>query len=125
MKFIDFVVVAGQDAHHRLAHAAQGSDGLAQFGSICACVEPRRADHGLERPLGDYRDDFLHIEAEPHGGTAADGTTQAFRRIGLTNAGDGSNRRYVATQHGVIHVVPGAGQIAESKIFADLTDRVI
>ena len=44
-------------------------------------------------------------------GVDANGKPQAFRPIVLTHAGDGSNRRFVASQHGVIHVVPGTGEI--------------
>lgn len=58
-------------------------------------------------------------------GVDADGKPQTFRPIVLTHAGDGSNRRFVATQHGVIHLLPGSGEIKKSEVFADLTDRVV
>jgi glucose/arabinose dehydrogenase len=51
------------------------------------------------------------------------GRAQDFRPIVLTNAGDGSNRIFVATQHGVIHVLRG-DRPTESKIFLDVRDRV-
>ncbi|HTI52556.1 MAG TPA: family 16 glycoside hydrolase [Planctomycetaceae bacterium] len=52
------------------------------------------------------------------------GRQQEFRPIVLTNAGDGSNRVFVATQQGVIHVLKGDGTSTESKVFLDLRDRV-
>lgn len=52
------------------------------------------------------------------------GRLQSFRPIVVTNAGDGSNRVFVATQQGVIHVIPGDGSATASKVFLDLRDRV-
>ncbi|MGQ0633825.1 MAG: PQQ-dependent sugar dehydrogenase [Planctomycetaceae bacterium] len=51
------------------------------------------------------------------------GRRQEFRPILLTHASDGSNRMFVPTQQGVIHVVRGP-QATESKVFLDLRDRV-
>ncbi|MCY2967428.1 MAG: DUF1080 domain-containing protein, partial [Planctomycetota bacterium] len=68
---------------------------------------------------------FPGIKWAGYEGTDENGKNREFRPIVLTHAGDGTNRRFVATQHGVIHVVPGSGKVAESKIFADLTDRVV
>ncbi len=48
-----------------------------------------------------------------------------LRPIVLTHAGDGSHRIFVATQRGVIHMIEGGKQATKTKIFADLTDRVI
>ncbi len=53
------------------------------------------------------------------------GKVNPLRLILLTNAGDGSNRLFVPTQQGVIHVFPGdPAQAKETKVFIDLTDRV-
>ena len=47
-----------------------------------------------------------------------------LRPIVLTHAGDGSNRVFVATQHGVIHVFPNDPKATETKVFLDIQDRV-
>lgn len=46
------------------------------------------------------------------------------RPIVLTHAGDKSDRVFVATQHGVIHVFPNDPKAGKSKIFLDLQERV-
>jgi glucose/arabinose dehydrogenase len=48
----------------------------------------------------------------------------ALRPIVLTHAGDGSNRVFVATQHGVIHVFPNDQQATKTSIFLDIHERV-
>jgi glucose/arabinose dehydrogenase len=53
-----------------------------------------------------------------------DGKSNVFRPIVLTHAGDGSNRIFLATQHGAIHVFPNDQATKETKVFLDLTDRV-
>jgi glucose/arabinose dehydrogenase len=58
-------------------------------------------------------------------GETADGRLQALRPIVLTHAGDGSNRVFVATQHGVIHVFPNDQKATTTAIFLDIQDRVI
>jgi glucose/arabinose dehydrogenase len=47
-----------------------------------------------------------------------------LRPILLTHAGDGSNRVFVPTQHGVIHVFPNDQKAKETKVFLDIQDRV-
>lgn len=47
-----------------------------------------------------------------------------LRPLVLTHAGDGSNRVFVATEHGVIHVFPNDQKAKETKVFLDLQDRV-
>jgi glucose/arabinose dehydrogenase/sugar lactone lactonase YvrE len=47
-----------------------------------------------------------------------------LRPIVLTHAGDGSNRTFVATQHGVIHVFPNDQQAKETKVFLDIQSKV-
>lgn len=54
-----------------------------------------------------------------------DGQSIPLRPIVLTHAGDGSNRLFVATQQGVIHVFDEHEQPQTSRIFLDLTDRVV
>ncbi len=53
-----------------------------------------------------------------------DGRPNPLRPIVLTHAGDGSNRVFLATQHGVIHVFPNDPAVTETKIFLDIQSRV-
>ncbi len=52
------------------------------------------------------------------------GRPTPLRPIVLTHAGDGSNRVFVATQHGVIHVFPNDHRATETRVFLDLQSRV-
>jgi glucose/arabinose dehydrogenase len=52
------------------------------------------------------------------------GRITPLRPIVLTHAGDGSNRVFVATQHGVIHVFPNDQKATRTQVFLDLHDRV-
>jgi glucose/arabinose dehydrogenase len=54
----------------------------------------------------------------------AKGKLNPLRPILLTHAGDGSNRVFVATQHGVVHVFPNDPKAAKTRVFLDLQDRV-
>lgn len=47
-----------------------------------------------------------------------------LRPIVLTHAGDGSNRVFVATEQGVVHVFPNNPKADKTKIFLDLQERV-
>ncbi len=53
------------------------------------------------------------------------GKPNPLRPIVLTHAGDGSNRVFVATEQGVIHVFPNDQKAAKTKIFLDIQDRVV
>jgi glucose/arabinose dehydrogenase len=53
------------------------------------------------------------------------GKTTPFRPVLLTHPGDGSDRVFVATEQGVIHVFPNDQKAKKSKIFLDLQDRVV
>jgi glucose/arabinose dehydrogenase len=53
------------------------------------------------------------------------GRPTAFRPIALTHAGDGSNRVFVATQRGVIHVFPNDQAASQSKVFLDIQSKVV
>ncbi|HEY1188344.1 MAG TPA: PQQ-dependent sugar dehydrogenase, partial [Gemmata sp.] len=55
-------------------------------------------------------------------GTA--GKVVPLRPIVLTHAGDGSNRVFVATQHGVVHAFANDQKATETKVFLDIRDRV-
>ncbi len=52
------------------------------------------------------------------------GKPTPLRPLVLTHAGDGSNRVFVATQHGVIHVFANDEKPAPTKVFLDIQDRV-
>jgi glucose/arabinose dehydrogenase len=47
-----------------------------------------------------------------------------LRPIVLTHAGDGSDRVFVATQHGVIHVFPNDQKATQTKVFLDIHKKV-
>jgi glucose/arabinose dehydrogenase len=53
------------------------------------------------------------------------GLVVPLRPIVLTHAGDGGNRVFVATQHGVIHVFPNDQKADKTRIFLDIQDRVV
>jgi glucose/arabinose dehydrogenase len=57
-------------------------------------------------------------------GETEDGRIQTLRPIVLTHAGDASNRVFVATQHGVIHMFPNDQKATSTTIFLDIQDRV-
>jgi glucose/arabinose dehydrogenase len=52
------------------------------------------------------------------------GRPQPLRPIVLTHANDGSDRVFVATQHGVIHVFPNDQKATRTKVFLDLQKKV-
>ena len=52
------------------------------------------------------------------------GKPQALRPIILTHAGDGSNRVFVATQRGVIHVFDNDQKATSTQVYADLSKKV-
>ncbi|HMF16220.1 MAG TPA: PQQ-dependent sugar dehydrogenase, partial [Gemmataceae bacterium] len=52
------------------------------------------------------------------------GKVVPLRPLVLTHANDGSNRNFVATQHGVIHVFPNDQKADKTKVFLDIQDRV-
>ncbi len=57
-------------------------------------------------------------------GETPEGKVVHHRPIVLTHAGDGSNRVFVATEHGVIHVFPNDPNAEKTEIFLDIQDRV-
>jgi len=52
------------------------------------------------------------------------GKPNPLRPIVLTHANDGSNRVFVATQHGVVHVFPNDQKATETKVFLDIQKKV-
>ena len=57
-------------------------------------------------------------------GETDDGKPNPLRPIVLTHAGDGSDRVFVATEQGVIHVFPNDQKATKTKVFLDIQDRV-
>lgn len=53
-----------------------------------------------------------------------EGKAVPLRPIVLTHAGDGSNRVFVATQHGVIHVFENRQNVKQSTVYLDITSKV-
>jgi glucose/arabinose dehydrogenase len=53
-----------------------------------------------------------------------DGRPVPLRPIVLTHAGDGSNRVFVATQRGVVHVFPNDPKATQTKVFLNIEDKV-
>lgn len=54
----------------------------------------------------------------------ANGKLVPLRPLLLTHAGDGSNRVFVGTEHGVIHVFPNDQKATKTKVFLDLQKKV-
>jgi glucose/arabinose dehydrogenase len=52
------------------------------------------------------------------------GQPNPLRPLVLTHAGDGSNRVFVATQQGVLHVFPNDQKATKTRVFLDVQDRV-
>jgi glucose/arabinose dehydrogenase len=52
------------------------------------------------------------------------GQANVFRPLVLTHAGDGSNRIFLATQYGVIHVFPNDPKATATKVFLDISNKV-
>ncbi len=53
------------------------------------------------------------------------GKIVAQRPIALTHAGDGTNRIFLATQHGVIHVFPNDPKAKATEVFLDIEKKVV
>ncbi len=52
-----------------------------------------------------------------------DGLAQPFRPLQITHAGDGSNRLFVLTQRGVIHVFENKRDVKQSRVFLDISKQ--
>jgi hypothetical protein len=79
-----------------------------------------------DRPL-DIRTTVAFPELQWTGWSAErdDGRVVPQRPIVLTHAGDGSNRVFVATQQGVIHVFPNNPKVAKTEVFLDIEKQVV
>ena len=67
---------------------------------------------------------FPKIEWANWSPETAEGKVNHLRPLVLTHAGDGSNRIFLATQHGIIHVFPNDPNVEKSQIFLDIQDHV-
>jgi len=56
---------------------------------------------------------------------SAAGVVAPLRPIVLTHAGDGSNRVFVATQHGIVHVFPNDENVEKTEVFLDIEMKVL
>jgi glucose/arabinose dehydrogenase len=68
---------------------------------------------------------FPNLEWTGWKGETAKGQANPLRPMVLTHAGDGSNRVFVATEHGVIHAFNNDQKPQKSSIFLDIQDRVV
>ena len=90
--------------------------------AVAAAVPGAEVD---ERPLPlETAVAFPDLQWEGWKGETDDGKPNPLRPIVLTHAGDGSNRVFVATEHGVVHVFPNDQKATKTKVFLDLRDRV-
>jgi len=68
---------------------------------------------------------FPNLEWTGWKGETAKGQANPLRPMVLTHAGDGTNRVFVATEQGVIHVFPNDQKARKTSIFLDIQDRVV
>ena len=47
------------------------------------------------------------------------------RPVVITNAGDQSNRLFIVTQQGMIHLIPNDQKVKETQTFLDIEDQVV
>ncbi len=67
---------------------------------------------------------FPDLQWEGRKAETDDGKPNPLRPIVLTHAGDGSDRVFLATEQGVVHVFPNDQKATKTKVFLDLRDRV-
>ena len=90
---------------------------------LCGAVESAEVD---ERPLPiEVRPAFRQLKWTGWSPVTEQGKVLDFRPIVLTHAGDGSNRIFVAAQRGIIHVFPNRSDVERTKVFLDLSKRVV
>ncbi len=78
-----------------------------------------------ERPLAlETEIAFPELQWSGWKGNDGSGKLDPLRPILLTHAGDGTNRVFVATQQGVIHVLPNDQRAKQTEVFLDLHDQV-
>ncbi len=68
---------------------------------------------------------FPNLEWDGWSTDSDDGRVRSFRPIVLTHANDGSDRVFVATQRGVIHVFPNDQKAKRSNVFLDIESKVV
>lgn len=67
---------------------------------------------------------FPNLKWEGFEGADDNGRIMTLRPMGLTHAGDGSNRNFVATQRGTIYVFPNDPNAEQATLFLDISERV-
>jgi glucose/arabinose dehydrogenase len=97
----------------------------AKVGSLTAVAAGVPGAEIDERPLAlDTAVAFPDLKWTDWKAETAGGKPNPLRPIVLTHAGDGSDRVFVATQHGVVHVFPNDQKATRTKVFLDIQDRV-
>lgn len=67
---------------------------------------------------------FPDLEWEGYEPVNEAGKVQRIRPMIITHAADGSNRLFVATQSGTIHVLPNAAETKQTQLFLDISEKV-
>jgi glucose/arabinose dehydrogenase len=90
-----------------------------------ACTSAQDASNVDQRPLEVSTAPAFPKLRWPDWLTGADaGLAQEPRPLIITGAGDGTNRIFVATQPGTIHVFPNDPDVEQMETFLDLRDRI-
>lgn len=67
---------------------------------------------------------FPHMKWKGWQGVTEQGKVKPLRPITLTHAGDGTNRIFVASQIGMVHVFPNDPEVKQARLLLDLRFRV-
>ncbi len=84
--------------------------------AILLCIQPTTVD----LRAGEIDTSPLPLKIE-----VAQTEIRPRRPVVITHAGDGSNRLFIVTQQGVIHVVPNRRDVTETKTFLDIESKVV
>lgn len=91
---------------------------------LIACVLPARAQIN-EKPLPvKVERAFPNLQWPEDLTGAEEGVAREVRPIVVTGAGDGTNRVFIATQWGTIHVIPNNQQVSQPAMFLDIRKQV-
>jgi len=115
----------------KFGKADRGHICLQDHGDLVAFrnIKVRKLDEGVPNPV-DGQLPIKAVRAFPNIKWAnwepidARGRLVPLRPITVTHAGDGTNRLFMATQHGVIYVFENRPDVTDSKVFLDITKKV-
>jgi glucose/arabinose dehydrogenase len=91
-------------------------------------IRPIADDGSVPDPIDGYLS-LQGVEAFPNlkwagwEGVTADGLTKELRPLVLTHSGDGTNRIFVASQIGMVHVFDNRSDAKQASMFLDIRDR--